>query len=192
MIHRLLPGPVLLLIVLALLTFWLDQAIQQPRLREDPSLDDQPDYIIEHLSGVQIDHHKVIRHFFSAETMSHFPLGDKTHFEQVALVSFQPNEPVVRVNADRAEMTDGSHDIFLSGNVFVSREKGADDDKVTMATQFLHLVPDSEIAKTDQPVTVIRRNTIVNAVGMELNHRTGQINLKSRVKASDDKKRETR
>lgn len=189
MIHRLLPGPVLFLTVLALLTFWLDQAIRQPRFREDNGLNNQPDYIIENLSGVQVDHDKAVRYLFSAETMIHFPMGDRTHLEQIGFVSVQPNEPSIQLSADRAELFDGSHDIYLSGNVFILREKEVDEDKVTMATQFLHLIPDSEIAKTDQPVTVTRRNTTLNAVGMELNHRTGQIQLKSRVRASDDKMR---
>lgn len=187
MIHRLLPGPVFLLVALALLTFWLDQAIQQPRLREDNGLNHQPDYVIENLSGVQVDHDKAVQHIFSAETMTHFPVGDSTHLEQVSFVRTQPDVPLVRLSANHAELLDGKKDVHLTGDVFISREREHEKDKVTMVTQFLHLIPDVEIAKTDQPVTVTRRNTIVNAVGMELNHRTGQIELKSRVRAIDDK-----
>lgn len=191
MIHRLLPGPILLLIVLALLTFWLDQAIQQPRFREDNDQNHHPDYIIENLSGIQVKHDKAVQHIFSADTMTHFPGGDMIHLEQVSFASIQPDEPLVRIRADRAELLDGGHDIYLTGNVFLSRERGADEEKVTMASQFLHLIPDAEIARTDQSVTVTRMNTIVNAVGMELNNRTGDIQLKSRVKASDDKMRQS-
>ena len=56
-----------------------------------------------------------------------------------------------------------------------------------MRTEFLHLIPDAEIAKTDQPVTLVKMNMIVNAVGMELNDRTEQIDLKSRVKVQVNK-----
>lgn len=189
MIHRLLPGPVVLLIVLVLLTFWLDQTIQQPRIREDNGSNRQPDYIIENLAGVQVvhEHDKATRHIFFADVLTHFPVEDTTYLERVDFSKIQPDETLVRINADYAELSAGENDIYLKGNVFIVRERGA--DQVTMRTQFLHLIPDAEIAKTDQPVTVTRMNTIVDAVGMELNNRTGRIELKSRVKARDDRMR---
>lgn len=190
MIHRLLPGPVvLLMILLVLLTFWLDQTIQQPKVSEDNGLNHYPDYIVENLSGVQVAHDKEIQQIFSAEVMTHFPTGDVTYFEQVDFSSIQPDQRLTRINANLAELFDGGKNIYLKGDVFVSREK--DIDKLTMTTQFLHLIPDDEIAKTDHPVTIKRMNTIVHAVGMELNDRTGRIDLKTKVKARDEKMRQS-
>lgn len=185
MIHRLLPGPVVLLIILILLTFLLDQTIQQPRIHEDNGLNNNPDYIIENLSGVEVVHDKAIQHIFSASVMTHFPEGDITYLEPVDFLSIQPDKPLIRINADHAKLTAGKNDIYLKGDVVVLREKEA--DKTAMSTQFLHLIPDADIAETDQPVTITRMNTIVNAVGMALNNQTGRIELKSRVKARDDK-----
>jgi len=56
-----------------------------------------------------------------------------------------------------------------------------------MVTDSLHLVPDQEIVKTDRPVTITKMNTIVNSVGMQLNNKTGIIELHSKVKARDVK-----
>lgn len=188
--HRLLSGPALLLCVIALLTFWLDRAIQQPRFREYDGLNHQPDYIIENLTGIQVNYDRAVQHIFTADMLTHFPVGDTAYLEQVNFTRLKPDEPLVQVIADRAELSGGGDDIYLTGNVFITRERDTEEDKVTVATQFIHLIPDVEIAKTDQFVTVTRRNTIVNAVGMELNHRTGEIQLKSNVKASDDKTRQ--
>lgn len=185
MIRRLHPGPIAILMILVLLTFWLDQTIQHPRTREDYDLNHQPDYIIENLSGVEVAHDKALQLLFSADVMTHYPVGDMTYFEQVDFFRIQPDKPLVRISADYAEFASGKDNIYLKGNVFVIREKDA--DKVTMRTEFLHLIPDAEIAKTDQPVTITRMNMIVNAVGMELNNRTERIDLKSRVKARMDK-----
>ncbi|SFL58558.1 lipopolysaccharide export system protein LptC [Nitrosomonas communis] len=184
MIHRLLPGPIALLGILALLTLWLDQAIQYPRTREDDDSNHQPDFIIENLSGVQVAYDKALQLFFSADVMTHYPAGDMSYYEQVDFARLQPDKPLVRISADYAEFDDGK-DIYLKENVFIIREK--DLDRVTMRTEFLHLIPDAEIAKTDQPVTLVKMNMIVNAVGMELNDRTEQIDLKSRVKVQVNK-----
>ncbi len=185
MIPRLLPGPIALLMILVLLTFWLDQAIQRPRIRGDYDSNHQPDYIIENLSGVEVAYDKARQLLFSADVMTHYPTEDMSYYEQADFTRLQPDKPLVRISADYAEFEGGKDNIYLKGNVFIIREKDA--DKVTMRTEFLHLIPDAEIAKTDQPVTMIRRDMIVNAVGMELNDRTEQIDLKSRVKAQVNK-----
>ena len=57
-----------------------------------------------------------------------------------------------------------------------------------MVTDSLHLVPDQEIVKTDRPVTITKMNTIVNSVGMQLNNKTGIIELHSKLKAREVKK----
>ncbi|MDV6343889.1 LPS export ABC transporter periplasmic protein LptC [Nitrosomonas sp. Is37] len=190
MIRRLLPGPIAILMILVLLTFWLDQTIQHPRIREDYDLNHQPDYIIENLSGVEVAHDKARQLLFSADVLTHYPVGDMTDFEQVDFSRIQPDKPLVRISADYAEFAGGKDNIYLKENVIIIREKDA--DKVTMQTEFLHLIPDAEIAKTDQPVTITRMdNTVVNAVGMELNDRTERIDLKSRVKARMDKRHQS-
>lgn len=56
-----------------------------------------------------------------------------------------------------------------------------------MLTDFLHLIPDTDIAKTDQPVTVTRMNSVINAIGLFMNNQTGEILLQSRVTAHDDR-----
>lgn len=189
MIHRLLPGPIALLTILALLTLWLDQAIQYPRSREDYDSNHQPDYIIENLSGVEVAYDKARQLLFSADVMTHYPVGDMSYYEQVDFTRLQPDKPLVRISADYAEFDDGKDNIYLKENVFIIREKEL--DRVTIRTEFLHLVPNAEIAKTDQPVTLVKMDMTVNAVGMELNDRTEQIDLKSRVKVQVNKRQQS-
>lgn len=185
MMRRLLPGPIAILMILVLLTFWLDQTIQHPSAREDYDLNHQPDYIIENLLGVEVAHDKALRLLYSADVMTHYPAGDMTYFEQVDFSRIQPVKPLVQISADYAEFASGKDNIYLMGNVFIIREM--DTGKETMRTEFLHLIPDAEIAKTDQPVTITRKNTVVDAVGMEFNDRAERIDLKSRVKVRMDK-----
>jgi lipopolysaccharide export system protein LptC len=188
MIHRLLPSPIALLTILALLTLWLDQAIQYPSSREDYDPNHQPDYIIENLAGVQVAYDKARQLLFSADVMTHYPAGDMSYYEQVDFTRLQPDKPLVRISADYAEFDDGK-DVYLKENVFIIREKGL--DRVTMRTEFLHLIPDVEIAKTNQPVTLVKMDMTVNAVGMELNDRTEKIDLKSRVKVQVNKRQQS-
>lgn len=91
------------------------------------------------------------------------------------------------MTSDRAELTEDGNDIFLTENVAIIRGEDLDQDKVTMLTDFLHLIPDTDIAQTDRPVTVIRMNSVLNAVGLFMNNQTGEILMQSRVKARDER-----
>ena len=187
MIRRLLPGPVIVLAILILFTFWLDQSVQQPKKRYDTDQTNNPDYIIENLSGIQMVYDQSAERHFTAKILKHYPTTNVSALEQVHFINTQPNEPTLKIKADSAELSRGNEDIYLFGNVNVVRGNEANKDIVTMVTDSLHLVPDQEIVKTDQPVTITKMNTIVNAVGMQLNNKTGVIELHSKVKARDVK-----
>ncbi|MDL1866695.1 LPS export ABC transporter periplasmic protein LptC [Betaproteobacteria bacterium PRO4] len=185
--HSLLLRPSVWLVILLLLTLWLDKNLQQQNQQPAGNEQQEVDYIIEHLDGVQVNHTLRASRFFLADKLIHYPAGDITQLEHAKLTSIEPDKPLLRVIADQAKLTEGSNDIFLSRNVSIIRGNDQDKDKVTMLTDFLHVIPDTDIAKTDQPVTVIRMNSIANAVGMFVNNQTGEILLQSRVTAHDDR-----
>ena len=107
--------------------------------------------------------------------------------EHVNFTNIEPEKPLIRLFADRAVIISKGKDIYLTGDVTAVR--GADDDKskITLATNFLHLIPDESLIKSDQAVAISRFKTTVNANGLEFNNRTGIIQLLSNVKAVNTK-----
>lgn len=173
------------LTVLLLLTLWLDKNLQRPDSLQGSGIQQEIDYIIENLDGIQTNHELKVNRFFSADKLMHYPAGDMTKMEHIGLINIEPDKPLLKVTSDQAELRGGDNDIFLTGNVAIIR--GEDQDKVTMLTDFLHLIPDADVAKTDHTVTVTRMNSIINAVGLFMNNQTGEILLQSRVTAHDDR-----
>ena len=175
------------LTILLLLTLWLDKNLQRPDSRKDSGTQQEIDYIIENLDGIQVNHELKVDRFFSAKELIHYPSENMTKLEHVSLISIEPDKPLLRVTSGQAKFNEEGNDIFLTENVVIIRGEDQDKDKVTMLTDFLHLIPDMDIAKTDQPVTVTRMNSVVNAVGLLMNNQTGEIMLQSRVTAHDDR-----
>lgn len=187
MTRSLFSRPSIWLVILLLLTLWLDSVLQRPRLQQGNDLQQEVDYIIENLNGIQVNHESERNRFFSADKLIHYSTEDITQLEHVRFTSIEPDKPLLRVTSDWAELTKDGDDIFLTENVSIIRGEDLDKDKVTMLTDFLHLIPDTDIAKTDRPVTVIRMNSVLNAVGLFMNNRTGEILMQSRVKAHDER-----
>jgi len=179
--------PTIWLVVLLLLTMLLEGFFQKQVRRESSALRSSVDYIMEHLAGIQINHDTIAHRRFTANRMTHYPQEDSALLEQLKFSSIEPGKPLLRAAADQAELLAGGDNIFLSGNVSILRGEDADKDKIHMVTEFLHITPDKDLAKTDRAVTVFRMNSLANSVGMTLNNQTGEIQLQSRVSANDQR-----
>ena len=181
--------PVVLLVLLVVATFWLDKAVRPPVTVEDDGLRRDPDYMLEGLSVIRTDHDGAARYTLFAKKMLHYSDDNSTHLEQPRLINAAPGKPVVQIKADQGELPGSNDDVYLSGNVTLLRNAGNSWGKATMITSSLHIIPDDDIAKTDRAVTITEGNTIINAVGMELDNRASVTRLLSQVKVVHDKKR---
>jgi lipopolysaccharide export system protein LptC len=63
----------------------------------------------------------------------------------------------------------------------VAQAKGTGND-IKVLTDYLHVIPDQDYAKTDKPVTITSGNSVTHAIGMELNSDTRVVKLLSSVK----------
>ncbi len=184
MFNHLRPSVLLvILVLLALLTFWVTNAVVPTTSKNGNGVNQNPDYIIENLSGIRANHESTVQRNFSAKKLLHYLDGDVTHMENPYFINTEIQKPVMRLKADKAQLLGEGENVYLMGNVRVLR--GEDSDKITMKTSYLHLIPDENIAKTDKTVVFSRKNTTINAIGLELDNHTGIVQLLSRVRATD-------
>jgi len=174
---------IILLFVLAGITIWLDKVTYPTSTTGNFDFYHQPDYIIENISGLRVEHDKAIHRFFHAKKMIHFINQELTQLEDIRFVNSETENPPFRVFSDQAELRGNGDDIFLNGNVTVIRGVDEDKRKIILKTDKLHLLPEENKAKTDKSVLITRQNTTIQAVGLELNNETGMAELLSRVRA---------
>ena len=166
--------------------FWMNYVVVPPMIQQSSGLFDQPDYIIENLSGIQMNHEDTVERVFSAKKMLHYLDEEITYLEEPYFISTEPEKPVMQIKAGRAELLEYGENIHLTENVTVLRGVNDDEDKITMVTSYLHLVPGDNIARTNKAVAITTQNATMDAVGLELNNHTGVLKLLSRVKVAED------
>jgi lipopolysaccharide export system protein LptC len=177
----------ILLTGLLALTVWLDRVTQPLSMAPELDFYQQPDYIIEHISGLRVEHEKNIHRVFYAKKTFHYINQDLTRLEDIQFINSETDKPPFQVFADHAELRNHGEDVFLNGNVTVIRGLDEDKAKITLNTDKLHLLPNENKVKTDKSVMISRLNTTIHAVGLELNNQTGVVELLSRVRAVDQK-----
>jgi lipopolysaccharide export system protein LptC len=174
--------PFLLLASLAGLTFWLDQAVQLPAPTSGVVKRHDPDYFVDGLTAVRMNTQGKVSYTLSADKMLHYPDDDTTRLTKPRWVSLGEGKAPVTITAEQALLSSNGENVYFEDNVRVVREPSGKQSRLLLETNFLHVIPDQDIAKTDRPVRITDANTVVNAVGLELNSETRILKLLSNVK----------
>lgn len=178
--------PVLLLALLAGLTAWLDQRVKPLPPSRDGTARHDPDMIVENFVAVKLYPDGTRRHALSGRRMVHYPDDDSTQVEAPEFFHYAPPAEPVHATAQRAVLSRNGENVYFTGKVRISRAAFADTPPLFLATEFLHIIPDLDLARTDKAVTLTRGTLRAEAVGMEFNNRARTLKLLSNVKVQYD------
>lgn len=167
--------PLALLTMLALLTFWINKSVQSPKPTLDGSSRHDPDYIMTNFVTTQTDINGALRYKLAAVEMKHFPDDDSTSLQRPRYTQFAAGKPYTQVEGLRGQVSSDGEKVELFDNVKVTRQAFADKGEMTVESDYLNILPNEDIVRTDSPV-VIRQapKTVIYATGMiyEKNQRT--------------------
>lgn len=174
--------PMVMLALLALLTFWIDQSVKQAGSRGSANLS-EPDSIVENFLAVSTDATGELRYRLTADKLSHFTNDKLTLLDQPRLTHFHEKQGEMQISSSRANVTpDGSRVVF-SGQVSLLRPAGSAGKELSMRTTQLEILTEKNEAITEQPVLIQQPGLQINATGLHLFADTRVLKLKGRVKA---------
>jgi len=181
--------PLLLMIALALLTFWLEQIVRKDA-GPHPSLQrHDPDYIVDRMSLVRYDADGRVEATLVATKMIHYPDDDSTELIAPRMVQSKPNEPRVTVTANRGALSQDGEDVFLYDNVLLVRDGTADSPEARMRTEFLHVVRARSLVRTDRDIVISEDGRMLSGRGMEYYNDSRQVFLRERVRGRFEPKK---
>ncbi len=164
-------------------TYWLNQQVLPEPAKPDSSKRHDPDAIVENFSATKLNEQGVPSFVMAATKMLHYPDDDSTTLEAPRITMLSIGQPAIHAVAKRATISSKGDEVFLHDAVEVLREASAQQDKLTLQTEYLRIVPDQDLADTDRAVTVVDAHNIVHATGMEMDNKTRILKLLSQVKS---------
>jgi lipopolysaccharide export system protein LptC len=180
-------APILLLAGLAGLSYWLDQRVQPLQDGAGNNAKDRPDFIVDDVRAMRMDLAGHPRYALEARRMTHFREGDDSAvLDAPTLTHFDENRVPLTIRANEGRVSNDGDNAYFIGDVVVRRPASGDQEEMTMLTSFLHVIPDSNLAKTDREVTLIKGNSTVKSVGLEFNNETRTVKLLSKVRGKLD------
>lgn len=176
--------PLLLVAALAALTFWLENLVQPTAPPRDGSMRHDPDYIVENFVAVRMGPDGLRLHQLEANRMVHYPDDDSTHLEAPRLLKFENDRLTLSITSREAQVSSEGKTVDFESDVVAVRAATESHKEMTLTTDYLHVVPDEDYARTDRPVQIVDANTQVTAVGLELFNEAKVVKLLSNVRGS--------
>lgn len=172
--------PLVLMLSLALLTFWLERTVRveetHPSLRRH-----DPDYIVDKFRIVSHDSSGRPETTLAAQKMTHFPDDDSTELASPRVLKTKSGEASIEVTSDRGALSQDGEDTFLYDNVLLVRQATPLQPEMQLTTSFLHLVQSRSLMLTDQDVEIREPSRFLTGRGMEFDNSRGLLHLRAKV-----------
>lgn len=173
--------PLLLMLALAMLSFWLERTarIEQghPSLRRH-----DPDYIVHNFRIVNYGPAGNAESMLTARKMVHYPDDDSTELQAPRALQTKAGEPPMTLTADRGALSQDGEDTFLYDNVLLVRSATPQQPEMRMQTSFLHIVRTRSLVRTDREVAVREEGRSLTGRGMEYDNAARVLQLRERVR----------
>ena len=111
--------------------------------------------------------------------MAHYPEDDSTDIIFPITQFINKEKEIWILSSNKATMQGKGEDIFLTGNVIITREN---NNEIELLTEELHLDTEHDTAYTDAAVTLKSPEGETNSVGLHAALADRTINIHSRVK----------
>jgi len=180
--------PLALVVALALLSFWLERAVQEeqahPALRRH-----DPDFIVDRFTITNFGRDGRPESRVSAHRMTHFPDDDTTSLDMPHVVQTKPGQPKMTLTARTGAISADGEEIFLHDEVLLVRGASEGRPEARMRTAFLHFVRARSLARTDRDVSLAEEGRMLHARGMDYESELGRLTLHARVRGTFEPKK---
>lgn len=174
--------PIIMLALLAGLTFWLQSTIDSGNEKHDGKFRHDPDAIAENFTVRRFDATGQVRYRLTAPYLEHFPDDDSSELKSPILISYRPDAPSITVKGNYAKVTSKGETVYIWENVSVTRAGAADRLELVARMPDLTAQPDAGFAFTSSPVEITQGQSWMTGVGAHIDNNNSTFVLQSQVK----------
>jgi lipopolysaccharide export system protein LptC len=173
--------PLILLGLLAGLSFWLQKSVAPEETRIDGKLRHDPDAYAENFIARRFDETGQLKYRLTGPYMVHYPDDDTSELTSPKLVSYRHESPPMTITAKHAKVTAKGETVFLWDDVVATRAATAERPEMVARMPDLTAQPDRGFAFTNSAVEVTQGRSWVKGVGAELDNKASTLVLQSQV-----------
>jgi lipopolysaccharide export system protein LptC len=174
--------PVVLMLFLALISFWLERVVQLGDLNPKPKRH-EPDYTVDDFVMTQTNKEGAADTTLTADRMVHFADDETTELESPRLVQNKKDNPPVEIVARTGKIDRDGNVVQLIDDVVATRGEWANRPMMRMMTRFLEVHIPEEIGTTPEKVHITQGESTLDGIGMIFRNKTREFELHAQVHA---------
>lgn len=174
-----------LLVALLLGSFWILKLVHQGDASDSMQrIHGKPDYYIEQFKYVKMDINGKPRYDIAGERMTHLPDSDAYEVTSPVFTSLDTRKAPMTLRAKRAVIEDNQTRINLYDTVRANREPFKNSQRMQLSSDYLLVLPDANIIKTDKPVEITMGSSVMTSTGMTANNDLQELRLLNNVRGT--------
>ena len=169
-------------IALALGSFWMLEVLRKTGgtdVKDAPR--SAPDFYVKNFTFVKMAKSRTARYNISGDVMTHLPLNDSYEITKPVIYHLANNRPAMVMRSERALVNSDNSEVQMIDNVDVDRPASGTTKNFHLTSDYLLLLPNDDVMKTDRPVKMKMGTTLLNGTGMIANNATRQLDLANKV-----------
>lgn len=171
-----------LILLAALLAWWLAHEQETMLFRSQPLLSHEPDYFLEDFILTLAGEDGLPRYRLSGVSLVHYPDTDSAIIERPRIELMMAAGGQWLITAQRAETEQDGNLVRLQGQVSVSRLTDDEFDGLSLKTEALNVYVAEGYAVTDEEVMIRQPQGVTRAQGLRINFQQRHLYLRSRVR----------
>jgi len=174
--------PLAILLLLAMLSFWIERSVQiAPKGNQGNNT--EPEGIMENFDALRTDPSGQPQYRLSAKKLKHYSGNKRTELESPRFVLLDAQAGDITVKAHQASISPDGKEVDLRGNVTILREAGPGQSALTLRTARLIVFPERDLLRAPGAIDVEDATFKIRAGAMEYDAGQRVIKLTGRVNA---------
>ncbi|GGY02643.1 LPS export ABC transporter periplasmic protein LptC [Paludibacterium paludis] len=173
--------PVLLIVLMALLTFWLDQVSSITTIVRDLN-PNRPEFSASGLTATRFDEHGQLYERLVAERAWQFPKQHDVYFDKGVLTLYRAGATDSVVKAETGHYNPRTRQGFFDRKVRMDKPAGAEGPASSVDTSAMSLDGDKGLLRSNRYVEMHHGNSVATGVGFTYDYRNKQLHLLSNAR----------
>jgi len=175
----------LLIILLAIVSGWIFESIENKPLLTKEKLRHDPDYFLKNFTATTMDNKGKPAYIVKAEHLEHYPDDNSMKLEQPLFTFYENNNKNWTAKADQAFILQNNKTIHLVGNVVLNQILSADKNTapIILTSEQLTIEPELNLAHTKSNIKLTRGSDTIQAIGMRADMNKNKIEFLSKTRS---------
>lgn len=143
-----------------------------------------PDYTIDQFRYVVVAGNGKAEYVIEGDHLQHDPVTDTSLVERPLVRSYAPDRAPMTLRSRTARINSDHSEIRLHDDVHLERPQARDQESLTVDTEYMLVLPDKDIIRTDRAVRARIGDSTLNGVGMVADSRQRSLALDGPVSAT--------